>query len=155
MSVLSQFAGGERVSSLVATSLESASMDTAAQHANATRTLSGAMAAATLQTALSISGRGRVNLACLYQNDATSRTIRMKITLDGTVIKDHTSATSTTANKGFCGIGVCTYVGGPSVVIYQPVKFSSSLLIQIASSRIESGAGNDQLTFGVNYELFA
>ena len=69
--------------------------------------LSGSMTAATLKTLLNISGTG-VNMPQLTfrANDATSRTIRVKITVDGIVVCDSTSAAITTGSNGGCGLVV-------------------------------------------------
>jgi hypothetical protein len=155
MSTLSQFTGGERISSLVGTPVASSSLQNVYPYAGATAALSGAMTAATLKTALSVTGRGRLNWAALYANDATPRTLRMKITVNGAVIRDYTSASISTANTGFVGVGGGYYNGTTAAnVFYQPIRFSESLLIEIASSRAESGVGNDQLTFAYAYEVF-
>jgi hypothetical protein len=151
MSVLTQFTGGERVSSIVGAPVTSTSMQNLYPAAGATAALSGAMTAATLKTALSITGRGRINWAAIYCNDATARTLRMKITVDGSVIRDTTSASISTANGGFVGLGGGFYNGTfATAVFYQPVRFGESLLIEIASSVSET----DKATFAYAYEVF-
>ena len=151
MSVLSQFVGGQRVTSLVGTPSTSASMSSVVSRAAATAALSGAMTSATLKTALTITGRGRVNWLALYTNDATSRTLRMKITLDGTVIRDHTTSAIAATSTGFVGLGVGVYEGGPFTMLFQPLTFTDSLLVEIASSVTET----DKASFAYNYEVFA
>lgn len=150
MSVLTQFTGGERVSSIVGTPVVSSSIHSVQIAAGATAALSGSMTAATLKTALSITGRGRINWAALYSNDATARTLRMKITVDGSVIRDHTSASISAANSGFVGLGGGYFGGGANGLFYQPVRFGESLLIEIASSVTET----DKATFAYAYEVF-
>ena len=151
MSVLTQFTGGERISSIVGTPVASSSMQNVYTAAGATAALSGAMTAATLKTALSITGRGRINWAALYCNDATARTLRMKITVDGAVIRDFTSASISTAYIGFVGLGGGFFSGAAAAgVFYQPVRFGESLLIEIASSVTET----DKATFAYAYEVF-
>ena len=151
MSVLSQFVGGQRVTSLVGTPSTSASMSSVVSRAAATAALSGAMTSATLKTALTITGRGRVNWLELYTNDATSRTLRMKLTLDGTVIRDHTTSAIAATSTGFVGLGVGVYEGGPFTMLFQPLTFTDSLLVEIASSVTET----DKASFAYNYEVFA
>lgn len=150
MSTLSQFTGGERVSSIVGTPVVSSAIHNVQIAAGATAALSGDMTAATLKTALSITGRGRINWAALYSNDATARTLRMKITVDGSVIRDHTSASISAANSGFVGLGGGYFGSGANGLFYQPVRFGESLLIEIASSVTET----DKATFAYAYEVF-
>ena len=151
MSVLTQFTGGERVASIVGTPVLSATMSNLAPRVGATAALSGAMTAGTLKTALSITGRGRINWAAIYTNDATARTLRMKITVDGSVIRDYTSASISTTSSGFVGLGGGSIVGVTAEgVFYQPVRFGESLLIEIASSVTET----DKATFAYAYEVF-
>ena len=151
MSVLSQFIGGERIASLVGTPPEVVSLINVFSYAGATAALSGAMTADVLKTALSVIGRGRLNWTAVYTNDVTARTLRMKITVDGSVIRDYTSASISTAGTGFVGVGGGYYSGatGPRA-FYQPIRFSESLLIEIASSVTET----DKATFAYNYEVF-
>lgn len=151
MSALTQFIGGERIASLVGTPVAAGTLQNICLYAGANSALSGAMTAATLKTALSITGRGRLNWTAVYTNDVTARTLRMKITVDGSVIRDYTSASISTVDTGFVGVGGGYYNGttGPRA-FYQPIRFSESLLIEIASSVTET----DKATFAYNYEVF-
>jgi len=149
MSVLSQFIGGERIASLVGTPANLTALQASASTAGASTALSGAMSAGVLKTALSVSGRGRINWAAVYTNDVTSRTLRMVITIDGAVVRDHTTAAISTINTGFVGIGGGTASTTP-VAVFQPLRFTSSLLIEIASSVTET----DKATFASIYEVF-
>ncbi|HPL79491.1 MAG TPA: hypothetical protein PKY40_10820 [Burkholderiaceae bacterium] len=92
-----------------------------------------------------------MNWTAVYTNDVTARTLRMKITVDGSVIRDYTSASISTVDTGFVGVGGGYYNGttGPRA-FYQPIRFSESLLIEIASSVTET----DKATFAYNYEVF-
>ncbi len=150
MSALTQFTGGERIASLVGTPSAHSVMQAVYPVAGATAALSGAMTAGVLKTALSITGRGRMNWAAIYANDATARTLRMRITVDGSVIRDHTSASISAANTGFIGVGGGAYNGGAPTIFYQPIRFSEALLIEIASSVSET----DKATFAYAYEVF-
>lgn len=151
MSTLGQFVGGERVASLVGTPQTSTAMANVSAQAAATVALSGAMTSAVLKTALTITGRGRVNWLGMYCNDATSRTLRMKITLDGTVIRDTTSAAIAVSLSGFVGLGSGKYVADAPAVVFQPLVFNATLLVEIASSLTET----DKASFAYNYEVFA
>ena len=98
--------------------------------------LSGAMTATTLKTLLSVSGVGcRVGLLTFRTNDATARTIRVKITVDGTVICDATSARITVAGEGGAFSGVRA---AASPFILPMIKSNSTLLIEFASSLTET-----------------
>jgi hypothetical protein len=109
--------------------------------------LSGSMIAATLKTALSLTGSGVINWLSLMGNDATTRTFRMKITIDGVVVFDP-GVSASGGTSGILPIGL--YSEGstsfPSIG-FQPTNFNSSLLVEIASSLTET----DKMTFGYNY----
>ncbi len=99
--------------------------------------LSGSLTANTLATMLSITGEGVVSTAYLIRQDSTSRTIRLKVTLDGTVIYDATSSTVANQNAGsMLAIGYMdsNSTAGPS----QPIPFKTSFLIEVASSLTET-----------------
>lgn len=114
---------------------------------NVKEELSGALTAATLKTMVSHTGRGRVNALFVYAKDATSRTLRCKLTVDGVVVFD---ATSSAVNSSGYGIVV---VGGAvtNSVEFQPIDYQESLLIEIASSLTET----DKVAIGVNRETWA
>ena len=98
--------------------------------------LSGALTANTLATVLSISGvGGTLNLVATMNLDNTSRTIRIKITLDGVSVFDATSSAITTQTQGLIAVGYLSDVGTP---FPNPVPFKNSCLVQIASSITET-----------------
>ena len=137
MSVLTQFVGRAATKSLVhaytQTSWASASIVT---QAPCIATLSGAMTANTLKTLLSISGVGAQLLHLTFRtNDATARTIRVKITVDGTVICDSTSASISTSGSGGLWAGIRS-TSSPNAPI--TITSNSSLLIEYASSLSET-----------------
>lgn len=109
--------------------------------------LSGAMTAGVLKTALSLTGSGVINWLSLSGSDATTRTLRMKITIDGIVVFDPGVTASTTTGT-ILPIG--TYAEGSTsfpLIGFQPTNFNSSILVEIASSLTET----DKMTFGYNY----
>mgnify|MGYP003649767547 CR=1 FL=1 len=114
---------------------------------------SGALTANTLSTVLSVSGGGQINLLGVYTTDATNRSIRVKITLDGAVVFDATSAAITSANTGVVPIGGAQYTSAASLTLafLQPIQFSQSLLVEIASNLTET----NKLTSVINYETYA
>ena len=96
--------------------------------------LSGALTANTLSTALSVTGSGSLNFICVAAEDTTSRTVRIKITLDGTAVFDSTSNAFTASSYGVIAVGVYT----SSMIAIDDIPFNSSCLIQIASSLSET-----------------
>ena len=101
----------------------------------------GALTADTLVTVLSITGRGVLDNFGYKQTNATSRTHRVKITIDGVVALDSTSAASAAANNGAMIVGgsfvFATAAGSPSKPSGM-VCFNKSLLIEYASSLSET-----------------
>jgi hypothetical protein len=120
----------------------------AALFSNSVTSTSGALTSNTLATVLSVSGRGKLNFLTAYTNDVTSRTLRLKITVDGNVISDKTSSTISASNSGLVPVGVWNATS--AVAMFQPIKFYQSLLIEWASSLNETG----KFTAGVNYEVW-
>lgn len=108
----------------------------------------GAYTANTLQTIISHTGRGRVNFLTVYQTNGTSRTMRMKVTVDGTVIFDATSASALSSGSGMVVVGTMT----TSSAVFQPIDYQESLLIEVASSLSEAAAN---VGIGVNREVWA
>lgn len=102
-------------------------------------TLSGAMTANTLKTFLSVSGSGgEMPVLSIATNDATARTIRVKITIDGNAY-DFTSASISTSGSGVILAGAAN-TSNP--IITPSIKWKSTLLIEVASSVSET----DKLT---------
>jgi hypothetical protein len=99
--------------------------------------LTGALTANTLSTVLSITGSGVVNLLCAQSVDATSRTHRLKVTIDGVVAFDATSAAIAAANKGIPAIGL--FVNGGATPVLDQIPFNTSFLVEYASSVTETG----------------
>ena len=155
MSSLSQFTGGRRIASIVnAFSSGGLSKAFPANTSTAAKTYtSGALTANALATILTIpSGRGSVNFAAAYSTDTTSRTIRLKITVDGVSIFDATTDAITTTATGLVGIGALVdSATSYTLPLFQPVRFYSSCLIQIASSLGET----NKITTAINYETDA
>lgn len=110
---------------------------------------SGACTANTLKTILSLSGKGVLSLLGVESGDPTSRTHRIKITLDGVVVFDGTTAATTNTTTAFMVIGSVNYLVASvgAVVTYEPLAFNSSLLIEYASSLSET----DKAYFGYRY----
>lgn len=148
MSTLSQFTGGTgRVTSLpVGLTGPFSGPSTTAQAAIYTNsgTTSGT---GNLLTLLNVTGsKSRLNSLFFYAVDATSRDVRVRITLDGTVVFDSTRNVAG-ANQVMLAVGSPSGTG----LAFQPVDALSSLRVEYACSLSESA----KLTFGYNYELRA
>ena len=110
--------------------------------------LSGALTAGALKTVLSISGPGRINFCAAYTKDVATRSVRLKVTLDGTAVFDATVSCSS-VSQGLIAIGMsygCTSAG---TVTYQPVSFNNSCLVEISSSLSET----DSIAAAIDYEV--
>ena len=120
---------------------------------NSRSALSGALTAATAKTMLSLSGvSGLMSLCALKSTDVTARTQTLKVTYDGTVVYNATIATSAlNVGQYACGVGgaydVANSISSPSL----PIKFQSTLLVEITSSLTET----DKLTLYYDYVLEA
>ena len=99
----------------------------------------GALTANTLVTALSLSGQGCISLLGCSGVDSTSRTHRLKVTLDGVEIYDATSDAFNTLGSCLMVIGAFTPSASTfAVPIYEPLVFNTSLLVEYASSVSET-----------------
>lgn len=144
MSTLSQFAGGAATRSIInASSSGSTSVAglAASSSTNGAReVLSGALTAATLKDIVSITGSGQISYLAAYAKNATSRTVRLVVILDGTTVFDATSSAITASGTGLQAAGTPT---GPAA----PIRFNASCLIRVASSLSETD------NIGVAYSL--
>lgn len=109
--------------------------------------LSGALAANTFATVLSGTGKGSIPLLTCYAMDSTSRTLRMRVTIDGVVVFNPTASQAVT--QFGAGIYAAGNPPGPNYFIQgEPIRYNSSFLIEVMSSRAESGVGSDQIAIG-------
>lgn len=109
--------------------------------------VSGALTANTLVDLLNESGSaGQIDHFQIFTNDATARTIRVVITVDGTQILDITSGSITSTLTGGCWAGV-TRNSAPALAL-PPIKYTNSIRLQYASSRTEAGL----FTLGLAYQ---
>lgn len=104
---------------------------------NAKSTASGSLTANVLKSMLSISGAGVLKIAAVYATDTTSRTMRLKITLDGTAVFDATSAECTTSAGTQVGVGSLAPPVSPAI-LPERIVFNSSCVVEIASSLSET-----------------
>lgn len=99
--------------------------------------LSGALTANTFATVLSATGQGEVPLLSCYTKDSTSRTLRLRVTVDGVVVFNPTASAAITATgAGIYAAGVFTASG--FFAQGAPIRYSSSLLVEVASSLTET-----------------
>jgi hypothetical protein len=111
-------------------------------------TAPGAYTSGVLQTVISHTGRGRLNILSVYCKDSTSRTLRCRITLDGVVVFDATSNAIAASTNGIVPVGYYATVG----VAPQQIDYQSSLLVEVASSLSEAAAN---VGIAVNRETWA
>ncbi|WP_457321629.1 hypothetical protein [Roseateles sp. P5_E11] len=142
MSTFNQFAGGAATTSITNAysggGVASANPVAASVNSNMGKeVLSGALTANALATILSVTGSGEIPFLTAYTKDATSRTVRLKVTVDGTSVFDATSAATTTVGAGIVVVGEIATASFP-VQAGLPLRFNASLLIQIASSVSET-----------------
>lgn len=108
-------------------------------NAQAIATLSGAMTATTLKSFLNVSGAGgEMPLLTIRTNDATARTIQVKLTIDG-IAYDFTSASISSSVAGVILAGTNSSAN-PSFT--PPIRWKSTFVIEIAGSISET----DKLT---------
>lgn len=108
---------------------------------------SGALTANTLATMFSFSGPIRVTQLVMLVTDATSRTIRPRIVVDGEPIFDRTSGANATANYGVCFAGVYDFNSTASKIVLPPIEATESLTIQWASSLTETAKFNGYIIY--------
>jgi hypothetical protein len=102
----------------------------------------------TLRDILNVTGRGVLNFVAVHSTDATGKTLRLKITIDGAVVFDATSAT--VYGNGYGVIAIGTLADGASVAL-QPLRFVASCRVEMASSV----ASDTAATTIINYEVDA
>lgn len=130
--------GGVRPASMPCAKIIASSTDTLTASAvpGAAWASSGTLTAGTLATVLSVTGKGALTYLGIQSMDATSRTHRVRITIDGAVVFDATSAAHATANGA-------AYVHGhyndqsKQKIEGVPLLYGSSLLVEYASSLTE------------------
>ena len=111
---------------------------------NYKRVISGSLTNGTLFPILSISGSGMIDFFAALSANATTRTHRVKITIDEVVVFDATSSPCDSSDQGILAIGnsYSSSTGSSTLcMLYaQPVYFHRSLLIEYAVDRNESGS---------------
>ncbi len=103
--------------------------------------LSGALTANTPATVLSLTGPGEVPLLTSYTKDATARTVRTVVIVDGVTVFDFTSASIGVAKRGAIVAGqLAGHSGAATYYVTQgnPIRFSVSLVVKQASNLTET-----------------
>ena len=131
-----------------------ATVSKAGSGANVKAALSGALTAATPKTMLNITGSaGEMAWLSVYAIDGTSRTVRIRVTVDGVTSPyafDSITGTISTADGGIIVIGNLVSATVISIISLN-LKWRSSLLVEIYSSLTET----DKLVLQYNYALEA
>ena len=152
MSVFTQFTGGRKITSIV--NSDSAGGTLSGVHLDLERgckQVPGGVTAGVLATVLTLSGRGSLNFVSAWAVDTTLRTIRLVVTIDGTVIFDSTSSSTGVQGTGIVAVGASGVQASATIGVphFQPIRFYSSCLVQIASSLTET----NKVTCNLNYEV--
>lgn len=111
------------------------------------QTLSGALTANAYKTVISVTGQGVLKFCAVASGDTTSRTLSIRITIDGVVVCEKSVAGVNATNKGIVAVGGA--VDATSVARFDRVKFNTSLLVEVKSSLTET----DKLYTFTNYEV--
>lgn len=151
MSTLSQFTTQRVTKSVIhGTSSTGTGPQSGLYTASAREVLSGALTASTLKTLLTISGAGEISHLMAYTKEATARTLRIKVTLDGIVVFDATTPSFSANTTGAVVVG--DIYEAPSIVITRraPLRFSTSCVVEVASSLSET----DKLAIGYTAQTF-
>ena len=85
----------------------------------------------TLVSALSVTGAGDLTMLVVRTANATAKTLRVKVTIDGTVVCDVTSASTSTSGNGLIILGD---ISSAIVDAGVPARFNSSLLVEVCGS---------------------
>ena len=148
MSVASQFFGGNKppITVVNGTSTNGSAPDfvpgAPVTFSGAKRAASGALTANTLTTVLSLTGKGSLSFFGCAGIDATAREHRIKLTVDGVVVFDGKTVSTAAINSGILLVGSLCNFGAVYVAIPDSLYFSSSLLIEYASSVSETAKTN-------------
>ncbi len=99
--------------------------------------LSGALTAAAYKELVAVSGKGYLQFCAARACDVTSRTVGLKIVIDGVTVFDAASAAVTADNTGIVGVGIAS---DATAGYYSPtpVYFDASLSLQVKSSLSET-----------------
>jgi hypothetical protein len=137
MSTLSQFTGQRVTKTLANGRSNPLQLTTATSSPGLREVLSGALTAATLKTLLTISAPGEIFTITAYTKNATSRTLRCRVTLDGVVVFDATSGAIAAAGTGMLIAGG-DLSSATLTVNFGSLRFNQSCVVEVASSLTET-----------------
>lgn len=95
---------------------------------------SGALTANTLASQFTVTGAGEMASLTVCSADATSRTIRLQVIVDGVTVFDATSAAIAAGGGGIAAAGLLN-----SIYCGAPIRFNTSLTVNACSSITETG----------------
>lgn len=110
----------------------------------------GAMTANVLTPIISVTGQGVIDYLAVFAADATARTMRLQLVLDGNVVMDTTSNGGGASYGGVMVGGPNNNIGGGYGTSYQSVPFRSSFVLNIASSLTETGGLKADVIYSTN-----
>ncbi len=87
-----------------------------------------------LTTFADVTGSGYIDICAIQATSAAASTLLLKLTIDGVVLFNYTSASSSTANRAIIVIG--DYAGTTQLAGGIPVYFRSSLKIEVQQSAV-------------------
>ena len=150
MSSASQFFGGNKPAKIIVNSTSTngsaAVISNAGANSAAKTVASGALTANVLVEVLSLSGQGSVGFFSCWSNEAVARTHRIKLTVDGVLAFDGTTASDANLSRGIILVGSIT----TATPIPDHLYFNKSLTIEYASNKTETG----KTTFGYMYRMY-
>lgn len=113
---------------------------------NIKKILSGALTANTYKTLLSVTGAGVLNFMAMNAVDATSRTMTLRLTLDGGEVITR-SVTTAVQYEGAIIAGSSPFSTTASGMGFDAIPFSTSMLVEVKSSVTET----DKVAISYNY----
>jgi hypothetical protein len=156
MSLSTQFNGGARIVSQVFGGNAVVQANTLYGVQNARTGAPASWVSGSFQTLLSATGRGTLNFAAIRATDATSRTLRLRISIDGRTSPYLSDLTLTTSGTGHAivGLGALKFSSDGTfsylIADLQPIPYSSSLLVEASNTLTEAGGAAQ---FLYNYEV--
>lgn len=109
---------------------------------------SGALTSGVLKNMISVSGTaGKMPQLALKTNDATARTVRLRIIIDGVTIYDITSSSASVSDQALIAAGTTDTSAGSILIDGEPLSWKTSCSVDIASSLTET----DKIALGYRY----
>ena len=122
-------------------------LSAAAANANGLPSVSsGALTAGVLAQVLNITGPGVLEFLSVINNNATSRTMRIKLVIDGVTVLDGTSAALTAAGTA-CLVGNLVWISPNPIASLGGIPFKTSCVLSVASSLTEAAPFNVQYVY--------